>query len=174
MPKINPTQIDWAMLAAYIDGEGCIELRHVSKSKPIYSLVITISNTNPLLSLWLRDRFDGKILKKHIGENNHRRPAFNWCCYTKLAEKILQNCLPYFVIKRHEAEIGIAYRATVHKAGGDRKSQGAILTPEIASVRQSLKRQIGEAKRSFPINSLPDDFITEFIRSNSLGVSPIN
>ena len=153
------------MLAAYIDGEGCIELRRTAKDKPYYCLTITVSNTNPLLALWLRDRFEGTIRKKDIRGNNHRRPAFNWCCYTRLAETILRNCLQFFVIKKNEAEIALGYRATVHKeSGGDREKQGAIVTPDMISTREELRRRLSEAKRSYDIESLPKEFFGNSIQ----------
>jgi hypothetical protein len=114
-PPIVPSDLDWAMLAAYIDGEGCI-LINKNKTATRYGfnlyLRIVVSNTDPRLPKWCRDRFGGVIHIKYRAKlRPTHRPAYSWTANCSVAANVLRGCLPYFVIKREEAELALAFQS---------------------------------------------------------------
>lgn len=116
MEKI-PTDIDWAQLASFIDGEGSIRINEVpyDRARKIYyncNLHVFISNTDIRLMNHFKSLFGGSI---HVGNHktNNHRTCYKWCVAAKKAEAILKGCLPYFIIKREQAEVALAFRATI-------------------------------------------------------------
>ena len=122
-----PTEIAWAKLAAFIDGEGSIYITILKHRDPAVramrynQLVVSVTNTDPRLPLWCRDTFGcGSINKNRGNEKKDRgwKNGLSWRVYSKQAEWVIQNCLPHFVIKREQAEIALAYRKTFKHRGG--------------------------------------------------------
>ena len=114
----NVSEIDWARLAAYIDGEGCIRIAGVRGATPysrrVLYVEVTVTNTDIRLADWLRRTFGGST---HI--NNKRAnqakwsPATAWVVGSQHASKILERCLPYFIIKREQADVALAFQRTI-------------------------------------------------------------
>lgn len=103
-------------LAGIIDGEGsiCVDLQRANgkaRKHDYYCLRLSIVNTNKELMDWLKQTFEGNYYaqKKHAGKKQ---------CYTyrlfgdKLLNVIIA-CLPYFIIKRQQAELVQEFRKTV-------------------------------------------------------------
>lgn len=142
-----PTQIDYARLAAYIDGEGCVQIhrqRQYSKKakanwKPHYIVQVVITNTDPRLVVWCRENFGGFI----VSYDTYARSAFKWCAHSKSCADILENCLPYFIIKRKQAEIAIAFRTTYSKAyiGRGRSVPDAVIEQRDSMVEELRKER---------------------------------
>ena len=105
--------VDWARMAAFIDGEGCIAITRLSfgVKNPRYQLVLQITNTDPRLLIWLGKTFEGQG-SFSVRPIEGQRPRHDWCIASKKAEAILQGCLPYFVMKRDQAELAIAFQKT--------------------------------------------------------------
>jgi hypothetical protein len=120
-PPITPTNLDWAMLAAYIDGEGSIILYEVNapttKNGKQFRLYICVCNTDPVLTTWCEQRFGGSVsaTPKYDSKSKRKCILFKWSTSGQLAEVILTGCLPYFVIKGKQAEIALEFRRTFHK-----------------------------------------------------------
>ena len=55
------SQIDWARLAAYIDGEGCISIKSVAgynaAARRVFYIDLAVTNTDVRLLSWLRSIF---------------------------------------------------------------------------------------------------------------------
>lgn len=141
----NPTNTDWARLAAYIDGEGCISVQVAGYARKRRSrdlrgrfiLSIVIGNTDIRLPIWCKETFGlGHLERNH--KTSAGKPFFSWKVTSAAAEIVLKNCLPYFVVKVDQARIGLALRSTVNTGKG-RKS---VLTPTIIAERESLKLQL--------------------------------
>ena len=67
---IEPTEMDYARLAAYIDGEGCITIcvahgNSHGRPWPNESLYLNVSvhNTDPRLIDWCAERWGGRVYK---------------------------------------------------------------------------------------------------------------
>jgi len=121
MMKAIP-KIDFARLAAYIDGEGSIWISTYRYRNPetgkIYEgfrMEITLGNTDPRLALWTRKTFGGWLSMERIKGGKYR-PIFKWRIAALKARTILEKCMPYFVIKAKEASVAIAFQKTMSKA----------------------------------------------------------
>jgi len=150
----EPTQIEWAMMAAFIDGEGsvliqsrgsCAEKDKLRNPEAALYLVITVANTDARLILWLLERFGGSF-SDSTGKKNFdcgRKTCYHWTASSNRAAWILYNCLPYFVIKKEQADIGIQLQETMLRVRG----RGIELSPEVVSTRKRLKQNLLIMKR---------------------------
>lgn len=122
-PK-EPSKIDWAQMAAYIDGEGCIGLylyekrRDGGKTRRNEYLFVTVVNTDPRLGEWCRDTFGGRFREVPRVDRVRHKPCYEWKVNSNVAAHVLTGCLPFFKIKREQAEIGLAFQRTRLKQGG--------------------------------------------------------
>ena len=115
------SQIEWAQLAAYIDGEGCIAILMKDRKQGrwdwrAFDLVIRVTNTDHRLPNWCHERFGGKL--KLAYKKNYRKAykaCFNWEVYGKSCTDILRGILPYSVIKKEQIAIALEYVETLQK-----------------------------------------------------------
>jgi hypothetical protein len=118
-----PTEIDWARLAAYIDGEGCVDIVPAGRNfhathhrRPQLQVRIQIGNTDPRLPVWCKENFGGST-RLATKQNPKWRASMYWIINSAKAVEILKNCYPYFLLKREQAEIAIAFQKTVTRPG---------------------------------------------------------
>jgi hypothetical protein len=134
------TDIDWARLAAYIDGEGCISInkQHHRRGYKTFTLSVEIVNTDPRLMRWLK-QFGGSIyMSRPPSLASHWKTRMAWKVTSIRATAILSGCLPYFVMKRDQAEVGIAFQ----KITTDNQKSNAIpsgLREEQSKIHLMLK-----------------------------------
>lgn len=136
----KPTKIDFAQLAAFLDGEGTISITKSSAYRGEslrFRVEIMVTNTDPRLMAWLKDRFGGNVGRG--GRHGTHFKCFKWRLPCKKAHDVLVKCLPYFVLKRHEAEIAIQFRRTV-------ASRGKKLSAETLNERHLLRMAIQESR----------------------------
>lgn len=139
------SQIDWARLAAFIDGEGTIV---IAKARSIYTqLTIRVVNTDPRLPLWCKSIFGGKVYAATYSKTNVKR-AYVWTTQAKKAEEILRGCFPYFLIKREQAEVALAYRETFDHIKGNTPEQN--LTADRQLVRAKFRTHLSRLKKEIP------------------------
>lgn len=138
------SQIDWARLAAYIDGEGCIVVGIASHSaesvqhqrRPKNEFVrVAIVNTDLRLGIWLQETFGGALSIK-TRQNPKHKEAFQWTVSCIIACDILKGCLPYFICKRSQAELALALQATMKKWGVNGVPQDVI--EQRAAIRAKM------------------------------------
>jgi hypothetical protein len=104
-----PTDTDFARLAAYIDGEGSININKFGN----YDCVrLDVFNTDPRLIVWLKRTFGGGATYREFPNEHQRFPKYSWYIGAQKCCDLLEKCMPYFVIKREEAELVIAFQAT--------------------------------------------------------------
>lgn len=133
---------DLARLAAYIDGEGHISIEAVGKRKlPSYRMQITVANTDLRLMVWLKSTFGGEYRDKCLTKKGRR--AWYWYMSAGKASDLLALCLPYFIMKRDQAEIAITFQAEVLNG----KSKGRVyLTDEMVEARKKYSDAIKQAR----------------------------
>lgn len=115
----NVSELDWARLAAYIDGEGCISIKsvhgyHAAKSRRVFYLDVTVANTDPRLGQWLKTIFGGSVSvskRGHLSPN--WAPLITWTVASAHAAAIVLRCLPFFVIKREQADVALSFQSTI-------------------------------------------------------------
>jgi LAGLIDADG endonuclease len=112
----NVSPIDWARLAAYIDGEGCISIASVRgnslKSRRVYYANVAITNTDPRLIEWLKNTFGGTVYMQKRQTERHS-DKFTWNAASRHAAVIVGYCLQYFIIKREQAETLLSFQRTI-------------------------------------------------------------
>lgn len=120
-------------LAGIIDGEGSvqIEIQGINHSRKInyYSIRLLVINTSRELMDWLYTNFGGKVTARKLIAN--RRQCYKWNICSFNASQILEHCLPYMIIKRHNAELLIEFMKTKPKGIWN-------VTPEIQEYRKHL------------------------------------
>jgi len=141
----------WAQMAAFIDGEGSVLInprkgrrsREYTTLASTFYLKLTVANTDVRLMVWLKENFGGGYkdanTEKYYEGKNWKR-AYHWGVSSRHAAWILYNCLPYFVMKREQAEIGIALQDSMKlfvRGTGSKE-----LPEEIVSERRELKRRL--------------------------------
>jgi hypothetical protein len=141
----NQRQIELAQLAAYIDGEGSIYTIDQRSQ-----LCISVANADPRLPNWcMKITGAGSVYRNRHRSESHKRDSFSWRVYGKAAEVILRECLPYFIIKREQAELGIAYRETYRQGRcrflpipEDVKTKRAETVAELKRLKHELPEAI--------------------------------
>lgn len=116
------SQMDWAKLAAFVDSEGHIRIvskLQTRKNRPNrYQqeyLEVTVANTSPRLMVWLVARFGGTVHPEQRKSN--KRPAWKWYAACAHGADVLRGALPHFVIKQDQAELALAFCATLRRSG---------------------------------------------------------
>jgi hypothetical protein len=157
--KVDIRDTDWARLAAYIDGEGCVNI-HTNRGQEAlgksrnHSLKIHVTNTDPRLPVWIFETFGvGKCRQKqkspsivaYMGTGKKWRQVHIWQVEAKLAAQILEGCMPFFVIKREQAEIAIAFQKTktYHNGGGKR---GTRIPVNVIQMREQMAHEVRQLK----------------------------
>lgn len=136
--KVN--EIDWARLAAFIDGEGTIMITTSmsAKSQTVgHMLSLIVSGTSPRLIQWLQDTISGRVYIVKASQWKSNAPCYSWRIFEERAEVVLQHCLPYFIIKREQAETALAYRALKRQG-----SKGRRQSPEVIQQREAFRLQM--------------------------------
>ena len=105
-------------LAGIIDGEGSIHIElqranNTCRKIDYFSIRLVVINTNVELMEWLHKNFKGKITKRK--DIPGRRSCYVWSVFSFNAAKILEECLPYMIIKKQLAEIIIEFMNTKPK-----------------------------------------------------------
>lgn len=104
-----------AYTAAIIDGEGSISLtvhttRKTKTGRPATApkLVVQVANTSELLIDWLRQTWHAgtKTVSYRPKRPNHKL-AYSWRLRGATAAKILREVMPYLVVKKPQAELGV-------------------------------------------------------------------
>lgn len=144
----KPTKLDWARLAAYIDGEGAILINRsfwANKGWQKIWLRLNVTNTDPRLPQWCKKTFGvGNVNLSDRRRKPQHRQSFRWDVSSRQAETILRGCLPWFLIKKEEAEIALAFQETL---GGP----GRIVSQETWEKRELLRQQLHARKRITPL-----------------------
>lgn len=148
MPEKEPSEIDWARLAAFIDGEGCIRIteRKNPKWKRAYlSTQIVVANTDPKLPVWLKATLGGAVYERKHNQSHPRAKywanCLSWVISAAMAKHVLECCMPYFIIKRDQAETALAFQATLGHLKGNKKTP-----PEVIERQYQFKQELSELK----------------------------
>jgi hypothetical protein len=141
-------EIEFARLAAYIDGEGCIAISGSSKPRgrgvsPYHNLQVTVTNTYLPLFDWIASRFGGRpvIANSNYGKPNTKQ-CYRWVISEIHGEELLRRCMPYFIIKAEQARIGLAFR-DIKRRKFDQFHNGP-LTEDVIRQRDELQQQISD------------------------------
>lgn len=145
---ITASEIDLAKMAAYIDGEGCIGIScRREETTQWWHLHLNISNSDPRLIEWVQQRFGkGSVSIQKHGKRGQSKAVYNWLARDSQVAEILQLCLPYFTIKRDQAEIALAFRRTFFSQSGKRYHRWNRLTSDVIEQRRVLQANLSQTK----------------------------
>lgn len=134
---INATKL--AYMAGFVDADGSISISTVAKHKR-YIPKVTVCNCDKRVVQLFASEFGGKV-RKRVWKNKNWRPNYEWSLTCKKAAAVIEQLLPYLLIKKKQGQI--ALQATKLKA----KSSGVLKRwrPEewfaIQEELQKLKEQ---------------------------------
>lgn len=127
-----------AYAAGIIDGEGCIRFNRQKSQCSV--LRVHVTNTDPRLTQWLKDKFGGYVWSESKAYIPNAKPRYVWEISAKQAEIALRQIEPYLMLKRDRALIALAHRATI-KHGTNK------LKPGTAEKRSALVIQLNALNR---------------------------
>ena len=139
-PPTEPTCIDWARLAAFIDGEGSIYVCKRSNSTHNHRRMVNVSNTSLALICWLAQTFGGGV---YTYKREPHKTKYVWSVMGRSAASIIRGVLPYLIVKRREAKLLLEFDATFISRNG----WAARTIPWVAEKRNDIRRQFRELHR---------------------------
>jgi len=142
--KKQPTDI-LAYTAGLIDGEGCI---YISKGKPRgarlnsqYTLKVAVGMSVATAVKKIQHHFGGALRERN---NRQYKPIHRWELSSVEAERFLRRILPYLIVKKEEAVLGLEFREHMN---GYIRTKGRTLTVKEIAVREAYKLKMEELKR---------------------------
>jgi len=143
--SLKPTVYDWARMAAFLDGEGHLNINPIYDKRRIKNpthlqVRILIGNTNPALPVWLRETFGGNIVLRNSQRNNPRaKQSYIWSCTSARAAWIMHNAMPWFLLKEAQAKLLLTLQEEIDKT---RQGRGKFVSPERLKQRMEIKNQL--------------------------------
>lgn len=145
---MNPTDLELAWAAGFLDGEGCFTLSKMPsathESQRGMSITAVQTRVAPLLEL--QRLFGGNIRK--MGNTKKGTEIFEWRCNggAPVLSEVAQALVPYLRVKRREAEIVIAFAATVRRRGRPKAGVENFTSLEEIQVRRRLIYELAEIR----------------------------
>lgn len=132
------SETELAYLAGIVDGEGCFAMH---KRGHHYGTQIEVGNTDLLLMDWLKSHFGGTVSHEPRSNKKHQ-DIWRWRTTTDTLEVILQSLIPYLIVKKRQAQIMLAYRATVNVGRSTARKSDAVKQErrEMYAEMTALKR----------------------------------
>lgn len=135
-------EVDWVRLAAFIDGEGSILLNRFGgrkKNQKRMWIRVTVVNTDLRMLEWIANMFGGNISGHGARSSQKHRKTYYWGVSCTQAAQILEGCMPYFLVKREQAEIVLMFQDTV-------RGPGHPVTQELQDRREEMRRRLHDMK----------------------------
>lgn len=140
------TQIDWARLAAFVDGEGHIGIVTGVRGKKGWAIKVTIANSDLRLMSWLKRTFGGCISLSRA-QTAKWKTGYQWISGSRHAFELLKGIRPFLLLKYDQADVAFALQETM-------KRRGPRGTPkEIIEERHELKETMHQLNRRGPAPS---------------------
>lgn len=130
------SEIEWAYIAGFFDGEGSIFIQHKKTSRGYtdYQLSVSVTNTDFLIIQWIKDNLGGNInftARKHNG----LKDRYAWRISGRNAIPFIERIFPYLRIKKERAKLAIEYKSSF-------TLQGKRLTSEAINKREEIKQKM--------------------------------
>ena len=134
--------MDIRYVSGLMDGEGCIAIRRrvemPRNPRVSYMLVVQISMTHEGVVSAVHKAFGGAMseIKWHRRMNN--RPAYQWRLYSTACAAFLEKCIPYLIVKRDEAQLGISFQKHMNEYTNKLRHFPVERQEEIWQYRESV------------------------------------
>lgn len=130
-----------AYIAGIVDGEGSIV---IERTKNHYKARLHISSSSREIVDFCQSSFDcGHVYKYNDHQPNHRL-AYQWVVNSKMAQRVLLELLPYLILKKRQAIIGIALESR-------KKGRFFPVSPEELIIRDRMRNTV--MKLNHPLQS---------------------
>jgi hypothetical protein len=151
MPKLKkPSAIQRAYAAGIIDGEGSVSLTwnssQLTKSgRPSTApmLYLQMSNTHRGIVDWFRHTFGvGTVIVGYRPKRPNHRTAYVWRTRNRAACAILEMLLPYLIIKKAQAELGIKAQKLprIQKMGDVEMAKRVLMREQMMALNGTSNR----------------------------------
>jgi len=144
------SETELAYFAGIVDGEGCFAMHRHTEDR--FGAQLQIGNTDLLLMQWIQRHFDGSLnLEKR--RNAKHQDVWRWTASASDLDRILQGLIPYLITKKRQAELFVAYRATMNqRATSGRRSRGishstSRKSAEVKAERMKIRAELDALKR---------------------------
>jgi len=148
--EIPPTEIDCAMMARTIDCEGTIVIVNRKQGKRSYPIIrVSVYNCDRGLIDWIAERF-GKTTVQ-VRRARQQRPNYMWSVSALQAAAVIRQCLPWFLVKRNQADLALEFQDRLSRRDFTRWSGG--LTSEEEDWRMDAVLRMSR------LNRKPEDLL---------------
>lgn len=126
---------DAIYLAGFFDGEGCVGVyekhprQHRDRTRySTFVLSITLSNTNQEVLEYIKEHCGGRIsIRASEGatklDGTPKKPCWRWDASNREAAHILQQLLPYLIVKREQVLVGLRFAGLIAGQWSRRRAQ---------------------------------------------------
>jgi len=119
----NSNEILWSYLAGLFDGEGtvCISTSHNRNNTTIFQMNVKVANTKLELMQWLITNFGGFYSVSNAKSEANKRYSTQYAWMPKGKKnriEVLEKMLPYLVIKKQQALIGLEFERVYEGRNG--------------------------------------------------------
>ena len=122
-----------AYIAGLFDGEGCVVIR---KDRKYFRLEVRITNTNRKVIDYIHSFFNGDVI---VYDKGRYKTCYNLRFADGKGAKFLKSVLPYLIIKKEQAKLGIEFQEKVI-----RKIRNKCLTKRDLTLRKKYKEKISK------------------------------
>jgi len=148
--KTSPSSPSLPYIAGFFDGDGCVMIcrRHNKETskRMIYDLFLTFTNRNKRFLKCLQHILGAGAITRRIFKNTKWNTSYMLVLASKKAEAILKKLLPYLIIKRSRAELGLDFQKT-------KKSRSHISNSEWL-LMESYYKNMGQLNRRGDWNAI--------------------
>ena len=117
-----------AYIAGIVDGEGCITIikRNVKRKNGVfcfYQCLVIVTNANKKMLDFITKLYGGWISTNHKLKGN-QKISYNWVCAGDNMRKLLNDILPYLIIKKEQAKLILQFPIYEHTSQTGIKNKG--------------------------------------------------
>lgn len=123
-----------AYFAGLFDGEGSVLIIHQTRQNRFYQLDVKLGNTYTEVVEALQRRYGGSIHKTILKSG---KPYHTWRLRSGKAADFLIKVLPFLIIKRAQAELGLTFQEGKYTRGGYPKPTYELEEEE--SIREQIR-----------------------------------
>lgn len=99
-----------AYLAGMIDADGHIGIYKHDKHSSGSRVILTVSNTDTVLLDWIRDTTGIGTVTLQARGDERNKTTYYWNTSAAGATSVLEQTLPYMIVKRARAELAVEYQ----------------------------------------------------------------
>lgn len=111
-----------AYIAGIIDGEGSIMIARKRSARSrggwTYALTASVTNTSRPLIDWLHQTTGLGHIAPHFDARPENKSAWLWSLWSREAQSLIEQVLPFLLVKRQHAELGLRFQSTMRLNGG--------------------------------------------------------